>query len=146
MADYHIYIHSDSRNGDNHTKPFSSDKESAFKPTNISTEGLEESATETGAASLSKTSAGIAVAVAAIKVLDSVLTTGFSHLTEYTGHYEYEMGYNNWKTFVRHVTHPVDYLKQAFHRNAQYNKENIRIQEEAKLIGKTIYSDWKIGV
>lgn len=147
-TDYHIYIHGSTggeSNGDS-TKPFSSDKNSAFKPKEDESLVEDEQAQETGAAALSKVAPWVAVAIAVIKVADKVLTTGFSHLREYAGHYEYELGYNNFKTTINHVMNPVGYIKQAVHRDFQFRKENQRIEQEAKIIGKTIYSDTKIGV
>ena len=143
--DYHIYIHSDKNGSGNNTKPFSNDKDSAFK-TIASQDSILEDDTEVGAAALSKVAPAVAVAVAVAKVTDKILSVGFSHLREYTGHYEYELGYNNFKTAINHIVNPVGYIKQTLHRDFQFRKENQRIEQEAKVIGKTIYSDVKIGV
>ena len=139
--DYHIYLH-DRFNSENHTKPFERKEEGAFK----SSTTKMESESETGASALKKVGATVALATAIYKTTEKVLTIGFAHLTEYTGHYEYEMGFNNFKTTINHIFNPIGLLKQTIHRDMQFRKENQRIAEEAKLIGKTIYSDWKIGV
>ena len=146
MADYHIYLHGVEENGGNKTTPFSSDKESAFKPKQNELLLEDENISETGASALSKIVPITAIAVMTAKTTDHILSIGFSHLTEYTGHYEYEMGYNNFKTMINHALNPVGYLKQILHRNFQFKKENIRVAEEAKIIGRTIYDEVKIGV
>lgn len=146
MADYHIYLHGVNENSGNKTTPFSSDRDSAFKPSQNESILEDENVSETGASALSKIAPWVAVAVMAAKATDHVLSVGFSHLTEYTGHYEYEIGYNNFKTTINHVMNPIGYVKQVLHRNFQFKKENQRIEQEARIIGKTIYSDTKIGV
>lgn len=147
-TDYHIYIHGSTggeSNGDS-TKPFSSEKTSAFKPKQNSIEAEDSDIIDEGAAALGKISGVVALATAIYKTTDKVLSTGFSHLREYTGHYEYEMQYNNFKTMIRHTVHPIGLLKETLHRDFQFRKENRRIAEESKIIGRTIYDDVKIGV
>lgn len=147
-TDYHIYIHGSTggeSNGDS-TKPFSVKKDNGFISNQDNIASSNEKVTETGSAALNQMPSWVAIAVAAIKVTDKVLTTGFAHLREYAGHYEYELGYNNFKTTINHVMNPVGYIKQAVHRDFQFRKENQRIEQEARIIGKTIYSDTKIGV
>lgn len=143
--DYHIYLHGvGGTELQSKTKPFTY-KDSPFKPRE--SQSVEDNQmTETGAASLSKVAPYVAVAIAVAKVSDKILTTGFAHLSEYTGHYEYEMNYNNFKTALNHVFNPVGYLKQIIHRNAQWNKQNIAIAEERQLLGDTLYKNQKIGV
>lgn len=149
--DYHIYIHGDSSRSQNeNVKPFSQRKDSAFATSQNdntdSTDEIENAAINTGASSLAKVASWTAVLVAAAKVTDKVLTVGFAHLREYTGHYEYEMGLNNFHTAINHAFHPINYAKQILHRNSQYRLENQRIAEDSKLIGETIYNSQKIGV
>ena len=146
MADYHIYLHGVGENGGSKTTPFSSDKESAFRPKQNESLLEDENVSETGASALSKIVPIVAVAVMAAKATDHILSVGFSHLTEYTGHYEYEMGYNNFKTTINHVMNPIGYVKQVLHRDFQFKKENLRIEQEAKVIGKTVYDDVILGV
>ena len=140
--DYHIYLHGIQGQEGNQTKPFSTKKESAFG----SKGNDEEEIAETGSSALSKTAPWVAIAIAAAKTTEKVLTIGFSHLREYAGHYEYEMGYNNFKTAFNHVMNPVGYVRQILHRNFQFNKENQRIEQEARLIGSSVYNKTKIGV
>ena len=151
MADYHIYIHSENGSG-NKTQPFSTRKDQPFIAnqnaiTTEKSEALESiSGIEGGTSSVTKVAAVIAVAKIIHSLADKVLTTGFSHLTEYTGHYEYEMAFNNYKTSISNTLHPIKTIQKLIHRNKQFEKNNIRIAEEAKVIGKTVYSDYKIGV
>ena len=147
--DYHIYIHSDSpssNGGGSQTKPFSSEKQTAFKPKSSMSFEDENDIIDEGASALSKVSGALALATAIYKTADKVLSTGFAHLREYTGHYEYEMNFNNFKTALNHVFNPVGYIKQTIYRDFQFRKENQRIEQEAQIIGKTIYTDTKIGV
>lgn len=99
-----------------------------------------------GVASVSKVIPAIAIAVAALKTTDKILTTGFSHLEDYTGNYQYAMAYNNIKTGLGNFINPVGYLLNEAHRQAQFDKQNKRIQQERTLIGNSQLTTYKVGV
>ena len=145
-TDYHIYLHGNLTSSNrNKTVPFKQGSESPFL-TQVQNFFNQDEYAETGASSLMPITTALAVSVAAYKGIEKILTTGFAHLTEYTGHYEYEIQLNNFKTAINHITHPIGYAKQIIHRNAQWNKQNLQVAEERILIGDTLYKNQKIGV
>ena len=88
----------------------------------------------------------VALAASTVLIADKILTTGFNHLAEYTGRYEYSIGMNNFNTAVNHALHPVKYAFTIARRNAQWRKQNREIEESSKLIGDSIFSNKKVGV
>ena len=155
--DYHIYIHDSngaSGNGSgNQTTPFSaksSDDESfrtaVQKPYSIAKGIASGNGVNMGVAALTKVAPWVAVAAAAINITDKVLTIGFSHVTEYTGNYDLEVGYNNFKTSFYNSLHPIKFWLSIKHQDAQFRKQNKQINEQNKLIGNSILKDFNIGV
>lgn len=156
--DYHIYIHSDTTNGglSNKTTPIQNiesengESSSAFgnftKPFSNSQTLKNSELISEGASSLSKVATGIATVYAISKVLDHVATTGFEHLEEYAGRPEDSIVYNNFKTIINNITHPIQSVLTYAHRQAQFRKENLAISEKNKLLGESVLNDYGIGV
>lgn len=156
-ADYHIYLHSvgGGSNGNggsvSRIQPFSSENNedvgSAFKPIKQGFSAIASgNAINTGVAALTKVVPTIATFVALTKIADKVLTTGFSHQTEYTGNYDNEVAYNNFKTSFYNAVHPIRFWLSIKHQDAQFRKQNKAIAEQNRLIGNSILKDFNIGV
>ena len=88
----------------------------------------------------------VAVIIAIAKTADKVVSTGFAHQAEYTGHYENSTAYNNFKTIMGNVMNPVGFAKNLVHRNFQINKQNKEIAEQNKLLGGSVIKDFNVGV
>ena len=152
--DYHIYIHdlngASGNGGGNKTTPFSakSENESGFETSKDSTFGVsnDEKNTETGVAALSKVAPWVAVIVAAVKITEKVLATGFAHQEEYTGNFRNNVNFNNLKAGMTNVIHPLRSFLQIKHQEAQFRKANISIEQQNKLVGNSILKDMNIGV
>lgn len=150
MADYHIYLHSNEKQSlASHTQPkeevmdgaFSSNLKSAFgQAQTFATSGFS-SYIQTGVAALSKAIPFVAAVVVAAKITDKVLTTGFGHLESYTGHYEYAMGYNNFKTNMNMAINPIGTLIRQTHIDKQNEMHNKRQNEI-----RSLYGEQKVGV
>ena len=154
-GDYHIYLHGvESGNSDSQkTAPFSSKSESDGEFSTTAKQGFSVAkgiasgnGVNMGVAALTKVAPWVAVAAAAISITDKVLTIGFSHVTEYTGNYDLEVGYNNFKTSFYNSLHPVKFWLSIKHQDAQFRKQNKQITEQNKLIGNSILKDFNIGV
>lgn len=153
MADYKIYIHSyaegggttaptkpwDNQPSNGETSPFEVAENAIQKTQQFATSGFS-SAANTGVATLSRAFPAVALAVVAAKVAESILTTGFQHVETYTGHYEYSMGFNNFKTAVSNAFNPMGVWFKNMHREYQFNLQNKRIEQERTLVGNSILS------
>lgn len=154
--DYHIYIHGDSSNfngGGNQTKPFSAKEETGFSGQEIAGKAFQTASTiasgnavSSGAAALGKIMPLVAITIAAIKVYDKIITTGLSHVEEYTGNYKWNVDYNNFKTQLNNTIHPIRHFLSVKHQEAQFNKQNKEIAQQNRLIGNSILKDFNIGV
>lgn len=154
--DYHIYIHDPngaSGNGSgNKTTPFSAkSSDESFKtavqqPYSIAKGLASGNGVSMGVSALTKVAPWVAVVVAAITTTDKVLTTGFGHLEEYTGDYSYNVNYNNFKTKLGMVLHPVKTYMTTRHKDAQWKKQNKEITQQNRLIGNSILKDFNVGV
>ena len=152
--DYHIYIHSKSDGSSgSKTQPFSakSDGDSSFKTS--ASQAYKAGQTiasgqtvSTGVAALSKAVPAIAIAIAAIKITDRILETGFSHVKDYTGIYKYSVGYSNFKTVMTSILNPLGYIKSVLHETAQRNKINKEIVQQNNLLGDTVMENFGLGV
>ena len=56
------------------------------------------------------------------------------------------MAFNNFTTTIGHVLNPIGYVFQIIHREAQFNKANIQIEQQSLLLGNTYFSNKKVGV
>lgn len=151
--DYHIYLHGAERaSGGNQTKPFSTRKEEDRSFSSFSTLASTSSTmakgqmASTGASAITKAVPWVAAIVAAVKVVDHVLSTGFEHQEEYTGNFRNNVNYNNFKTILHNVVNPINFVLRSAHQNAQYRKQNIEIEQQRNLIGDSILKDFNIGV
>ncbi len=152
-GDYHIYLHSEEQSTlASNTQPKDDALGGAFKPTNFMKDIKQfgksgfSSFINTGVSNLSKALPIVGTVVAAGAVTNKVLTVGFEHLSNYTGHYEYSMGFNNFKTTISHVINPIGYVKQLVHRQFEINKQNQEIELQSQLLGETVFSTKKVGL
>lgn len=141
--DYHIYLHSNEESSlSSNTKPkeetmggaFSA--KSAYNATKTFMNGGFSSAIQSGTAALSKVLPVVAVGVIAVRETDKILSTGFQHLENYTGTYQYSMEYNNFKTIIGNVINPIGYIKKSLHLQFEQNKFNERQREYRTLMGE----------
>lgn len=143
MADYHIYLHSNEGNSlANNTQPKDAEEsmggvfvpktfiKDANKIANMSAGGLFK----TGAAELVKVHPQAALAVAAVKGTEKVLSTGFEHLQSYTGNYEFSMEFNNFMTIINMT--PVSVIYKSIKLNYQTKKFNDKQQAFRELMGE----------
>lgn len=143
-GDYHIYLHSDKESTlASNTQPKEDSLGGAFKS---KVKGDFTSEIASGGEMLSKISSTAAIVVAVAKVVDKVLTTGFEHLSNYTGQYQYSMAMNNFNTQMRNVFNPFGLAKQVIHRELEFNKQNQEIQLQSQLLGETVFSVKKVGL
>ena len=153
-TDYHIYLHSDTTNsGGNKTTPFSTKTENgggfatkAKKAYQTVKSVANGSVINTGVAALTKALPVVAGVIIAGKITDKILTTGFAHQQEYTGIYKNNVMWNNFKTNIHNILHPIQYALSVAHQNAQFNKQNKEIEQQNRLIGNSILKDFNIGV
>lgn len=144
--DHHIYIHSEEKSTlASNTQPKEDTLGGAFKPTQKAEDKELQELLNGGASSLTKINAGVGVAIGAAVTIDKVLTTGFGHLADFTGQYQYAMGINNFNTTIKHIVNPIGYVKQVIHREAEWNKINQSRELQSQLLGATIY-DKKVGI
>lgn len=150
MADYHIYLHSDNQTDTSNVVPFSDRKAAIddFTPTQNGDGSFEEakSINMPGAAMLKKLTPWVSFGIASAVAVDKILTTGFNHLQEYTGRYEYALDINNVNTFVHNATHPISTFKSMIRKNFVYDKLNKEVEQNRALLGETIFSNKKVGV
>ena len=152
--DYHIYIHDSngaSGNGSgNKTTPFSQKEESFPSKFSKAFSGAKDIGKnygiDTSAASLKKVVPWIAVSTAVVKTVEGVLSTGFAHQEEYTGKYENNVNFQNFRAGVNFVFHPFKSFLAIAHRNAQIDKTNKQIEQQNRLIGNSILKDFNVGV
>lgn len=143
MADYHIYLHSNEGNSlASNTQPKDAEEsmggvfvpktfiKDANKIANMSAGGLFK----TGAAELAKVHPQAALAVAAVKGTEKVLSTGFEHLQSYTGNYEFSMEFNNFMTIINMT--PVSFIYKSIKLNYQTKKFNDKQQAFRELMGE----------
>lgn len=156
MADYHIYLHSESNSSGsgNKTQPFSQTQSSGNGnnfPTAKEAYGVAKTVAgggimNTGASALTKIAPWTAAIVILAKVTDKVLATGFAHQEEYIGDYKNNVWYNNLKTEIQNGMHPITFYFKQRHFQAQMDKHNKEIREQNKLIGNSILKDFNMGV
>lgn len=150
MPDYNIFIHATgTSNSFSKIKPWGNQEEdSADAPFTVAksvtknagqfiSSGFTQYA-ETGVSSLARIAPAVAIAVAAVKVTDKILTTGFSHLETYTGHYEYSMNFNNFKTAIGNFLNPIGTMMKYVRRQNQFDLQNKRVEQERTLVGNSI--------
>ena len=143
MADYHIYLHSNEGNSlASNTQPKDAEEsmggvfvpktfiKDANKIANMSASGLFK----TGAAELAKVYPQAALAVAAVKGTEKILSTGFEHLQSYTGNYEFSMEFNNFMTIINMT--PVSVIYKSIKINHQTKKFNDKQQAFRELMGE----------
>lgn len=143
MADYHIYLHSNEGNSlASNTQPKDAEESmgGVFVPktfikdvnkyANMSASGLFK----TGAAELAKVHPQAALAVAAVKGTEKILSTGFEHLQSYTGNYEFSMEFNNFMTIINMT--PVSVIYKSIKLNYQTKKFNDKQQAFRELMGE----------
>lgn len=161
--DYHIYLHSAGESTDNQTMPF----DNRPKPTGgntdpnsngpsapfvmqsintvdqiISGQDMVGKGINSGVAALAKASPWVAATIALGKVADKVITTGFEHLSTYRGRFEYSMEYNNAKVQFGNMFNPFKYLYNTYHTQKQYDLQNMKIQEQRRLTGNSVYTNY----
>jgi len=144
MADYHIYLHSNTSSSiKSHTEPkeetmggaFSTIQTGIAKVQQFSNSGFQ-SYISTGVAALSKAIPPIALAIAVAKITDKVVSTGFGHLESYTGHYEYSLAYNNFKSGVGALINPIGTAKRLANIYLEQDKFNRRQEQVKSLVGQ----------
>ena len=142
--DRHIYIHSDTSNSlASNTQPkeesmggvFSA--KSAFTNVNQFMNSGFSSAINTGVAALTKALPVVAIGVVAVRETDKILSTGFEHLENYAGNYQYSMGYNNFKTVVGSIINPIGFFKKTLHLHFETKKFNDKQRENRTLMGES---------
>ena len=156
MADYHIYLHSEggAKSSSNQTKPFSQKQteesgggfQTTAKTFESASSTAKDGATSVGVAALAKVVPWLAILIAAVNVVDKVLTAGFAHQEEYTGYYKNNVAYNNFKTGIHNIIHPIQYAMSEIHNRKQFDKKNKEIAQQNRLIGSSILKDFNIGV
>lgn len=137
MADYHIYLHSEEGSSlASNTQPKEEAMGGVFKPDtfikqtkkwgNMSAGGLFE----TGAAELATAHPYAALAVAATKGTEKVLSMGFQHLASYTGNYEYSMEFNNFMTIINMTPVSLAYRLIKIHfQTKKFNEQQAAFRE-----------------
>lgn len=153
-ADYHIYIHGDSNGGSRstsggHTKPFSVKKDESFgsmiQPAKqVMSSVANGSIVNTGVSALAKVAPWVAVVVAAVKIADKVVSTGFAHQEEYTGDYTNNVMWNNFKATINMIVNPVGLARKLIHNEFQFKKRELAREQEKVLLGNSALQD--IGV
>lgn len=159
MPDYNIYIHAlgSSTGGDaSATKPLGTgtDEQTVASPFDNFTTGVKQaqgfassgfgSAFNTGVAMLGKSVPIVALAILLANIADKTVSTGFGHLESYTGNFAYSMNYNAFKTYIGALMNPVGFALKEAHRQAEFRKQNLRIEQERTLIGRSFLT--KVGV
>ena len=153
--DYHIYIHGENGNGGgNNTQTFSARKEQGMSfPTGEVKQAFSTvktmasgGALNTGVAALAKAVPWVAIAVAIVKGVDKVISTGFAHQEEYTGNYKNSMHYNNFKTIAGNVLNPIGYFRTTIQKEFQMKKQNKEIEQQNRLVGDAILKDFNMGI
>lgn len=165
MQDYNIYLHATSEVDDsNKTKPSVNrteeknadgtfrdgsalDSFTKVKDTisSFASSGFEGIVSD-GIAKLGKIFPAVAIAYAILKISDSVIDTTASYINNYTGNYEFSIGYNNFKAGLKNVLLPVSYAKRQFDLSLELEKQNTRISEERNLVGSATMRNMKIGI
>lgn len=157
--DYHIYLHGVESLGDK-TKPFSTRGEAvqssdsngsggfqvAKQAFSVTKDVASNGAVSVGVAALAKVAPWVAAFIVALKITDKIVTTGFAHQEEYTGHYNNNVMYNNVKTAFNTMLHPISFVLHTVHKQHQVDKQNKEIAQQNKLIGNSILKDFNIGV
>lgn len=139
--DYHIYLHSEEGSSlESNTQPKEEAMGGAFKPntfikqvkkwSNMSAGGLFK----TGAAELVTAHPHAALAVAAAKGTEKVLSMGFQQLASYTGNYQYSMEFNNFMTIINMT--PVTIAYKAIKLHYQTKKFNEKQEAFRELMGE----------
>jgi hypothetical protein len=135
--DYHIYLHSEEGNSlESNTQPKEEAMGGAFKVktyikqikkwSNMSTGGL----LKTGAAELATAHPYAALAVAAVKGTEKVLSMGFQHLASYTGNYQYSMEFNNFMTIINMTPVSLGYRAAKIHfQTKKFNEQQEAFRE-----------------
>lgn len=147
---YDIYLHSNQASSiTSNTQPKEETMDGVFSATSSIYKNVSQFATSgfsgyinTGVASLSKAFPIVAAVVIGAKIADKVLTVGFGHLETYKGHYEYSMGWNNFKTEIGMALNPVGTMLKQLHIGKQNEINNRRQEEIRSLIGQV----GKVGV
>ena len=99
-----------------------------------------------GIAKLSKAVPAVAIIVAIIKATDKILTTGFTHAETYTGDYTHAVNYANIKTGIGNVLNPIGFGLRLAKRNAEFEKNNKKIESERLLVGSSTLRNINRGV
>lgn len=161
MPDYNIFIHTNNEGGmSNKTKPWANQEngggENGANAFTVGTNVINGASSfassgftpyaETGVSQLSKVAPAIALGVTVAKLADKVMTTGFNHLETYTGHYEYSLELNNFKTALHNVMNPIGTFMKVLHRQYQFKLQNQRLDQERTLVGNSILSTSVKGV
>lgn len=162
--DYNIYLHATENNvAEEQTTPQVNRTDKNIDGTSRDTSALEnftkvkdsissfassgfEGLVEQGITMLGKAVPWVAIAYAVFKITDSVIDTTLANINEYTGHYQYAIGYNNFKAGIKNVLLPVSYAKRQIELNFQLEKQNLQIAQNRTLVGSATLRDFKIGV
>lgn len=147
---YDIYLHSNQASSiTSNTQPKEEPMNGAFSPVNEVVKNVQQFVTSgfnsyinTGVSALKKAVPAIAGVILAGKIADKVLTVGFGHLETYTGHYEYSMGWNNFKTEIGMALNPVGTMLKQLHIGKQNEINNRRQEQIRSLVGQV----GKVGV
>jgi len=162
MADYNIYIHDTSSRGNglsSKTTPFANQGEgespveafsgnvvSAFNKGQQFASGGFGNMIQQGVATLSKVVPWVAIAVAAWKITDKVLTTIGDTQATYFGETQFKMGWNNVKTIMSNVINPLGYTKNLIFQNLENRKQNFQTQATNMLVGNSLINTTNRGV
>jgi len=156
MADYHIYLHSDTVSTGNKTTPRQNKVDAnGEEPSNFAqvkkgfqiAKGVAQGqAVNMGVSALEKVAPYVAGVVAVAKITDKVLTTGFAHQEEYTGNFQNNVNYNNFKATMSAIFNPIGYALTIQHQQAQFRKQNIATQQQNTLLGNSVLKNFNIGV
>ena len=163
--DYNIYLHATEENVvENKTKP-SANRTNTFTDgtsqvgasayetftkvkdniSSFASSGFEGLA-EQGITKLGKVFPIVAIVYACLKITDMVVDNTLSKIDTYTGHYEYSMGYNNFKAGVKNVLMPVSYMKRQIDINWEIAKQNRQIEQNRTLVGNATLRNLNIGI
>lgn len=138
MPDYHIWIHGNGIDGENGGSP--------FKPQTLQKQSdLSNFQTLINESFVEKASPYVAIGLAVAKTTDKILTTGFDHLSNFTGNYQYSMAFNNVKSFIGATLNPVGVAYNTIKRTFEINKYEKRVNEQRQLVGSYRFNR-KVGV
>lgn len=144
MADYNIFIRTDNSNEQKfQTSPWKEEKQQQTSPWKINVQQAmntaqnPDSLISQGISMIQRAVPAIAIAYAAIKLTDYVITAVDSFFVSPYGDQRFNTNYNNFKVGVRTVLNPFGSTINALKQNQNMKIENQKREQHLELMGDT---------